>query len=151
MPPDFIKEKAFSMLGSHCTSFQCTGEIPEDTEVLIGELTLLEKKSLPNLKLVIIPHAGVNLPLSTASVLSKEYPDLSILTLHHNAVATAETGIALLLAVTKQVGEKMCIVQKAKAVPLYVKTVNVDKELREGSWASSSMAHWLGRKEGPEV
>jgi hypothetical protein len=77
--------------------------VPEDVEILIGELTLLEKQKYPNLKLFIVPHAGVNLPATTANIISADYPTLPILTLHHNAVPTSESGLSLLLAAAKQV------------------------------------------------
>ena len=80
--------------------------MPEDVQILIGELTLLEKfPNLTSLKLIIVPHAGVNLPASTSKMISTNYPTLPILTLHHNAVPTAETGLSLLLAAAKQVDE----------------------------------------------
>ena len=103
LPPAFIKHKVITMFEKLCSRFTYDQEVPEDTEVLIGQLTVLEKKELPNLKLVIIPHAGVNLPESTAKILTHGYPELPILTLHHNAVPTAETGVGLLLSAAKQV------------------------------------------------
>ena len=103
LPPAFIKDRVVTMFSKLCATFSYSGEVPEDVEILIGELTQLEKKKYPNLKLVIIPHAGVTLPPSTAKTITTQYPSLPILTLHHNAVPTAETGVALLLAAAKQV------------------------------------------------
>ena len=97
------KTQVITIFERLCSRFTYDQEAPKDTEVLIGELTVLEKKELPNLKLVIIPHAGVNLPESTAKILTQGYPALPILTLHHNAVPTAETGVGLLLSAAKQV------------------------------------------------
>ena len=103
LPPAFIKEKVVAMFSKLCSRYTVTGEVPEDVEILIGELSLLEKQKYPNLKLFIVPHAGVNLPPTTANIISTDYPTLPILTLHHNAVPTAETGLSLLLAAAKQV------------------------------------------------
>jgi len=113
------------MFSSLCSRYTVGNDVPEDVEILIGEVTLLEKFTLPKLKLVIVPHAGVNLPPSTSSLLSSKYPNLPILTLHHNAVPTAETGVSLLLAAAKQI-------------------IPGDKELRSGNWRRSSMANHLG-------
>jgi len=122
LPPAFIKDRVVTMFSKLCATFSYSGEVPEDVEILIGELTQLEKKKYPNLKLVIIPHAGVTLPPSTAKTITTQYPSLPILTLHRNAVPTAETGVALLLAAAKQL-------------------VIADRDLRVGNWASSSFAN----------
>ena len=106
LPPAFIKDRVFRGFSKLCARFSYSGEVPEDVEILIGQLTELEKQKYPNLKLVIIPHAGVNLPPTTAKILITQYPSLPILTLHHNAVPTAETGVALLLAAAKQVSRQ---------------------------------------------
>ena len=106
LPPAFIKERVVTVFSKLCARFSYSGEVPEDVEILIGQLTELEKQKYANLKLVIIPHAGVNLPPTTAKILITQYPSLPILTLHHNAIPTAETGVALLLAAAKQVSRQ---------------------------------------------
>jgi len=127
-PPEFVKEKAYRIISSLCKSYVITGEIPSDVEVIIGEPDLIKKRIFPNLKLVLIPHAGVSISPDTVEMISYNYPNLIILTLHHNAVATAEMGVSLLLSTSKQV-------------------VRGDQDLRKGNWSSSSLAHYLGRSQ----
>ena len=101
-----IKENVVAIFSKFSSCFTVTGEVPEDVEVLIGELTLLEKQKYTNFKLFIFPHAGVKLPANTTKIISTIYPTLPILTLHRKTVPTAETGLSLLLAASKQVIEK---------------------------------------------
>ncbi len=67
-----------------------------------------------NMKAVIIPWAG--LPVQTRELLLN-YPELGVFNLHHNASATAETAMALMLAAAKEI------------VPL-------DRKLRKNDWGS---------------
>jgi phosphoglycerate dehydrogenase-like enzyme len=67
-----------------------------------------------NLRALVIPFSG--LPEETRLVL-KEYPELKVYNLHHNALATAETAFALLFAAAKGL-------------------VRADRELRAGDWTS---------------
>ena len=146
LPPAFIKENVVAMFSKLCTRYTVTGDVPEDVEILIGEPTLLEKQKYSNLKLLIVPHAGVNLPANTAKTILANYPALPILTLHHNAVPTAETGLSLLLATAKQVGRTF----NSCSLRLYcIKIVRADKELRAGNWSGSSFANKDGA--GKEV
>ena len=117
-PPEFVKEKAYRIISSLCKSYVITGEIPSDVEVIIGEPDLIKKRTFPNLKLVLIPHAGVSISPDTVEMISCNYPNLIILTLHHNAVATAEMGVSLLLSTAKQVNS-VVIKEVNKLVILY--------------------------------
>ncbi|MCA8910289.1 MAG: hydroxyacid dehydrogenase [Planctomycetes bacterium] len=65
------------------------------------------------LNTLVIPFAG--LPKSTAELLA-DYPDIAVHNLHHNAPATAELALALLLAATKSV-------------------VPIDARFRKGDWS----------------
>ncbi len=68
----------------------------------------------PRLRAVVVPWAGV--PPETRALLA-DYPQISLHNLHHNAAATGETAVALLLAAAKRI------------VPL-------DQALRRGDWSS---------------
>ena len=50
-----------------------------------------------------MPFAGPFIQPATAAILAADYPDLTILTTHHNAASTAEMAVTLLLATAKQV------------------------------------------------
>lgn len=52
----------------------------------------------PRLRAVIVPWAGI--PPETRALLT-DFPHISLHNLHHNAIATAETAVALLLAAAK--------------------------------------------------
>lgn len=67
----------------------------------------------PQLQRVVIPFAGV--PLSTRALLA-EFPHIALHNLHHNAGATAELAVALLMAAAKFV-------------------VPFDQDLRRGDWS----------------
>lgn len=70
-------------------------------ELLIeGRPTAQHLASCPNLRWVVIPFAGA--PASTISLI-RERPEITLYNLHHNAVATAELALALILAASKQV------------------------------------------------
>jgi phosphoglycerate dehydrogenase-like enzyme len=66
----------------------------------------------PDLRAVIIPWAGV--PEPTRDLLA-EYPQIAVHNLHHNAAATAEMAVALLMSATKFI-------------------VPIDRKLRAGDW-----------------
>ncbi|NIM92561.1 MAG: hydroxyacid dehydrogenase [Anaerolineales bacterium] len=67
----------------------------------------------PKLKILIIPFAGI--PEETR-VLMSEFPDVEVYNLHHNAAATAEMAIALLLAAAKRL-------------------LPIDRQFREHDWS----------------
>ena len=73
--------------------------IPMETHIFIGgQPTRTQISACPELRAVIVPWAGV--PEDT-QVLLLEFPQLAVHNLHHNAAATAEMAIALLLAAAK--------------------------------------------------
>lgn len=85
----------------------------EHTNVLIsGRATAEQLREAPHLSAIIVPFAGVPLPLRE---LVLEFPHVSIHNLHHNAPETAEVAMALLLACAKSV-------------------VPIDQALRKGDW-----------------
>jgi phosphoglycerate dehydrogenase-like enzyme len=88
-------------------------QVQHQTKVLVaGRPTIKELDSLPDLEILIIPWSGV--PEETQLVL-KQFPELRIYNLHHNAGSTAEMAIGLLIAVAKQI-------------------VPCDQGLRQGNW-----------------
>ncbi len=88
---------------------------PADYEILVfGRPTAVQLTTNPSLRTVITPFAGV--PGSTLKLM-RDYPDISLHNLHHNARATAETAVTLLLAAAKFV-------------------VPIDNELRRSDWTS---------------
>jgi phosphoglycerate dehydrogenase-like enzyme len=93
-----------------------TGEIQlehQKTKVLIaGRPSIQDLESLPDLEVVVIPWSGV--PEESQPVL-KQFPELRIYNLHHNADSTAEMAIGLLIAAAKQI-------------------VPCDQGLRQGNW-----------------
>jgi len=85
-----------------------------DTEVLIGgRPTRNHLEACPNLRVLIIPYAGV--PEKTRELLL-DFPWISVHNLHHNAAAAAELATALLLAAGKRI-------------------VPADRSLRGGDWS----------------
>jgi phosphoglycerate dehydrogenase-like enzyme len=84
-------------------------------EILIsGRPQAADLESSPHLRAVIVPWAGI--PQETGLLL-KRFPHIALHNLHHNAAATAETAVALLLAAAKLV-------------------VPMDQALRRGDWSS---------------
>lgn len=72
---------------------------PADFEILIaGRPSAEQIEASPDLLAVVIPFAGV--PPETRSLLLK-YPSISVHNLHHNADATAEMAMALLMSAAK--------------------------------------------------
>lgn len=91
-----------------------TGDpVPDTTEVLVdGHPAPGSLKPLPALKGLVIPFAGLT-PRTREEALTR--PDVKVYNLHHNASATAEKAMELLLAVAKL-------------------TVPNDNSLRNGPW-----------------
>jgi len=88
-------------------------EVPVDCRILVtGRATPEILARCPELAAVVIPWAGV--PRKTRDLLLA-HPRVSVHNLHHNAAATAEMAVALLLAAAKSI------------VPL-------DRALRVGDW-----------------
>ncbi|MCA8916161.1 MAG: hydroxyacid dehydrogenase [Planctomycetes bacterium] len=71
-------------------------------------------EALPGLQKLVIPFAG--LPAATVDVM-REFPHVAVHNLHHNAAATAELAITLLLAAAKSV-------------------VPINAQLRSGDWSA---------------
>ena len=89
------------------------GELSNDVHILIGGRPTREQVlACPLLRAVIVPWAGV--PDDTQALL-REFPHLAVHNLHHNAAATAEYAIALLMAAAKFI-------------------VPVDRQLRVNDW-----------------
>lgn len=91
-------------------------DVPElaDYSILVSgrpSRTLIEASD--SLSTLVIPWAG--LPQSTAGML-RDYPDIVVHNLHHNATATAEIAVALMMAVAKTV-------------------VPIDRRFRNGDWS----------------
>ena len=77
------------------------GDPEPDTTVLItGYASEENLATCPNLRALIIPFAGV--PPRTRELMAK-HPQIAVHNLHHNAPETAETAMALLFAVAKNV------------------------------------------------
>jgi phosphoglycerate dehydrogenase-like enzyme len=88
---------------------------PEDVHVLIGgwaERAQLE--ACPGLRAVIVPFAGT--PRQTVHLL-RDFPQVTLHSLHYNVAPTAEMAVALLLAASKRL-------------------VALDQELRQFDWRS---------------
>lgn len=89
------------------------GPMTAETSVLVsGRVTREELDSASNLESIIIPFAGVPVPLRELMI---EFPHVSVHNLHHNAPETAEVAMALLLACAKSV-------------------VPIDQAMRKGDW-----------------
>lgn len=71
-------------------------DVPQDTHALVaGRPTRDQLAASPSLRLLLIPFAG--LPAVTRGRLA-DFPHLAVHNLHHNAAATAELAVGLLLA-----------------------------------------------------
>jgi len=95
-------------------TFGKEGAAQGDIEVLVVGVPEREHiEGNPGLRFLIIPFAGVPAPTRK---LMREFPEIAIHNLHHNAVATAETALALLFSAAKNV-------------------VPMDRQLRKGDWS----------------
>jgi len=103
-------------------------EIPDPAEyhILIDGMPKREfVEASPNLKVLVIPWAG--LPDPTRELM-REFPEITVHNLHHNAAPAAETALALLFAAAKFV-------------------IPYDREMRTHNWApryerTKSMLLW---------
>ncbi|NUQ39587.1 MAG: hydroxyacid dehydrogenase [Caldilineales bacterium] len=78
-------------------------DLPEGSGVhilVVGRPRREQLAACPDLRAVIVPWAGI--PPETRALLA-DFPHISLHNLHHNAIATAETAMALLLAAAKYV------------------------------------------------
>ncbi len=72
---------------------------PLETQLLVaGRPTREQLQACPNLRAVIVPWAGI--PEGTQQLL-RAFPQVTLHNLHHNAAATAEMAVALLLSAAK--------------------------------------------------
>lgn len=95
-------------------------EPPSTTQVLVGGRPQLEHVSAcPGLQRLIVPWAGVP-PAIGAAIEAR--PELRVHNLHHNASATAETAVALLLAAAKRVVTHDQSLRKGDWTPRYAET-----------------------------
>lgn len=85
---------------------------PETTIWVTGSAAPEAIENLPGLKSIIVPWAGVPEKLIAAI---QSHPNVSLHNLHHNADATAEMALALLLAASRQIPR-------------------ADRQIREGNW-----------------
>jgi phosphoglycerate dehydrogenase-like enzyme len=110
-------EPAVALLHSNlAASVQLTSgsDIPGDTSIIIGGRPTREQlAACPDLRALIVPWAGV--PENTRELL-RDFPQVTLHNLHHNAAATAEMALALLLSAAKFI------------VPL-------DQKLRANDWS----------------
>jgi len=105
-----------------CVELTVGRELPDpaDFEVLVaGRPERRHLAASPRLSAIVIPWAGVAAGLPQ---LLSEHPDVSVHNLHHNAQPTAETALALLLAVAKSLGP-------------------TDREMREHDWKARGRDH----------
>jgi len=90
-------------------------EVPDsaDYEILIGAFPSREfLQASPNLRALIIPYAG---PPAKTQALLADFPMLAVHNTPYNSVATAETGLALMLGAAKFIAQ-------------------ADSKLRQGDW-----------------
>ena len=93
-------------------------EVSPDTTVYIGDPGSLPSgpSKLTHLRLLIVPFAGPVLTSATRDVLGQDYPSLFMLTLHHNATATAEMAVSLMMAAAKQVNDTLFDMQQPSSL-----------------------------------
>lgn len=104
--PRELDEKVWQMLQARLDpgiTVIAETELPQPAEyhILInGRPTAEQLDASPHLHTLLIPWAG--LPEATARLMA-EYPQVAVHNLHHNAAATAETALMLLLAAAKKI------------------------------------------------
>jgi len=118
-PPQNVEAFALSRLSAFCQRISKGGEeeVAMDTSIWVGDVNSLPSGSdrLAKLRLIVVPWAGPFVKPATRELLARDYPEVPIFTLHHNAAPTAEMAISLLLAAAKQ-------------------TIPADRNLRAGDW-----------------
>ncbi len=113
---DFAEQTLAILRANLAASVQLTSgsEIPNDIHILIGGRPTREQlAACLSLRAIIVPWAGV--PENTRDLL-RDYPQVTLHNVHHNAAATAEMALALLFAAAKFI------------VPL-------DQKLRANDWS----------------
>lgn len=91
-------------------------EMPDDAHIIIAGRATPEQLAAPNLRAVIVPWAG--LPSGLRAQMP-DYPHLALHNLHHNAIPTAETALALLLAAAKRLTYFDSALRRADWTPRY--------------------------------
>ena len=95
-------EETIALLRLHLNtriSLTLGSNVSAETQILVaGRPTREQLLVAPNLRAVIVPWAGI--PEGTQQLL-REFPQVTLHNLHHNAAATAEMAAALLLAAAK--------------------------------------------------
>ena len=113
---DFDDQALDLLRANLAASVQLTSgaDLPGDTNIIIGGRPTREQlAACPDLRALIVPWAGV--PENTRESL-RDFPQVTLHNLHHNAAATAEMALALLFAAAKFI------------VPL-------DQKLRANDWS----------------
>ena len=113
---DFDAQVIADLRSNLSTAVQLTSgaDLPGDTHILIGGRPTREQlAACPDLRALIVPWAGI--PENTRELL-RDFPQVTLHNLHHNAAATAEMALALLFAAAKFI------------VPL-------DQKLRANDWS----------------
>jgi phosphoglycerate dehydrogenase-like enzyme len=113
-PDDKIRQEFLQLLNSKIEVTWGSRIDPQNGyEILIaGRPSTSDLDQMPGLKSVIVPFAGI--PLATRDLI-RDHPQIALHNLHHNATATAEIGLALLLSAAKFI-------------------VPFDQKLRQGNW-----------------
>jgi len=94
----------------------CGEKLPENREIDILIAGVPERKHIiacPGLKALVIPWSG--LPNATRELM-REFPEIAVHNIHHNAAPTAETAISLLMAAAKNL-------------------IPVDRSFRKNDWS----------------
>lgn len=96
------------------SAIELTRELDPAADLLVrGAPSADDLDALPKLRALVVPYAGV--PRRTRELLATR-PQIALYNLHHNASATAETAIALMLAVMRGI-------------------IPADQALRKGDWS----------------
>ncbi len=109
---EFLPDESFILELSGSATITCGDDAPSNTTHLVVGRVNEQHKQLPLLCGILIPYAGV--PKETAEFCLSR-PKVKLYSTHFNAAATAEMGVALLLAAARNV-------------------VNSDRAIRHGNW-----------------
>jgi len=117
------REVDLSLMGAFASALpsdiQVTHGTPaaDDTEILVVGFPTEEMLAvLPQLHSVVVPFAGL-VPSARTVLLTR--PDLKVYNLHHNAAATAEKAIELMLAVAKKTVANDTLMRKENWSPRF--------------------------------
>jgi phosphoglycerate dehydrogenase-like enzyme len=110
-------------------SGQSKDDAGEYNILVAGRPDLEWVESAGSLHTLVIPWAGIP---EVTRTLMLEYPDIAVHNLHHNAAATAEMAISLLLASAKQI-------------------INMDHQLRRADWRAAYYPDGMISLEGKKL